>query len=40
LLHQAAPDGTPLHEVERALWQPVLRLVNQALQHSFTLKGS
>jgi hypothetical protein len=40
LLHQAAQDGTPLHEVERSLWQQVLRIGNQALQHFFTLLGS
>jgi hypothetical protein len=40
LVHRAAHDGTPVHEVERAVWQQVLRIGRQALQLFFTLHGS
>jgi hypothetical protein len=40
LIQQAAQDGTPVHEVERAIWQQVLRIGRQALQQFFTLHGS
>jgi hypothetical protein len=40
LVHRAAHDGTPVHEVERAVWDQVLRIGRQALQLFFTLHGS
>ncbi len=40
LVHQAVRDGTAAHEVERAVWDQVLRLGRQALQLFFTLHGS
>jgi len=40
LVYQAAHDGTAAHEVERAVWERVLRLGRQALQLFFTLQGS
>jgi len=40
LVHQAARDGTAVHEVERAIWDQVLRIGRQALQLFFTLHGS
>ena len=40
LVHQAAHDGTAVHEVERAVWDQVLRIGRQALQLFFTLHGS
>jgi hypothetical protein len=40
LVHQAARDGTAVHEVERAVWDQILRLGRQALQLFFTLLGS
>jgi hypothetical protein len=39
-VHQAAHDGTAVHEVERAVWDQVLRIGRQALQLFFTLHGS
>jgi hypothetical protein len=38
-LHQAARDGTPLHEVERALWWQVLAIGRLALGHFFDCLG-
>jgi hypothetical protein len=38
-LHQAARDGTPLHDVERAVWQQVLALGHLALGHFLALLG-
>jgi hypothetical protein len=35
ILHQAARDGTPLHEVERAVWRQVLAIGRLALGHFF-----
>jgi len=40
LVHQAAHDGTAVHEVERAIWEQVLRIGRQTLQLFFTLLGS
>jgi hypothetical protein len=40
LVHQAAQDGTAVHEVERAIWGQILRIGRQALQLFFTLQGS
>jgi hypothetical protein len=40
LVHQAARDGTAVHQVERAIWQLVLRIGRQALQQFFALQGS
>jgi hypothetical protein len=40
LVHQAVQDGTAAHEVERAVWQQVLRIGRHALQLFFTLHGS
>jgi hypothetical protein len=40
LVHQAAQDGTAVHEVERAIWEQVLRIGRQALQQFLTLQGS
>ena len=40
LIQQAAQDGTPVHEVERALWQQLLSIGRQALQQFFTTHGS
>jgi hypothetical protein len=39
IVRQAARDGTPLHEVERALWQQLLRIGRQALTAFFALLG-
>jgi hypothetical protein len=38
-LAAAAAAGTPVHEVERGLWQQLLRLGHQLLQHFFALLG-
>jgi hypothetical protein len=40
LVRQAAHDGTPVHEVERAIWDQVLRIGRHALQQFFALHGS
>jgi hypothetical protein len=40
LVHQAAQAGTAVHEVERALWEQVLRIGRQALQLFFRLQGT
>lgn len=40
LVHQVAHDGTAVHEVERAIWDQVLRIGRQALQLFFALHGS
>jgi hypothetical protein len=40
VVHQAVHDGMAVHEVERAVWQQVLRIGRQALQLFFTLHGS
>lgn len=39
-VQQAAQTGTPVHELERAIWQQVLRLGFLALQQLFTLLGT
>lgn len=39
ILHQAARDGTPLHEVERAVWRQVLAIGRLALGHFFDSLG-
>lgn len=39
LLHQAARDGTPLHELELAIWKRILLLGRQALHFYFALLG-
>ena len=39
LLHQAASDGSALHEVELAIWKRVLLLGRQALQYFLALLG-
>jgi hypothetical protein len=36
----AAAQGTPVHEVERGLWQRVLQLGRTTLGHFFALQGS
>jgi hypothetical protein len=40
LIRQAAQDGSPVHEVERAIWQRVLDIGRQALRQFFALHGS
>jgi hypothetical protein len=40
LVVQAAKKGQPVHEVERAIWQQVLRIGHQALGKFFNLLGS
>ena len=40
LVQQAAQQGTPVHEVERGLWQQFLRLGQQLLTDFFTQVGS
>jgi hypothetical protein len=40
LVHQAARDATAVHEVERGLWEHLLRIGRQALQQFFNLLGS
>ena len=40
LVQQAARDGTAAHEVERAVWDHILRIGRQALQLFFALHGS
>src|SRR5215212_3440589 len=39
-VHQAARQGTPAHEVEKALWGKVLALGHQALGLFFRLQGT
>ncbi len=39
-VHDAAQLGTPVHEVERALWQHVLQLGHLLLERFFALLGS
>jgi hypothetical protein len=39
LLHQAAHDGTPLHQVEHDIWNRVLALGHQALGYFLALLG-
>jgi hypothetical protein len=39
LVRKAAGDGTPLHELERAVWQQVLRIGRHALASFFALLG-
>jgi hypothetical protein len=39
-VHDAAEKGTPVHEVERAVWQHVLRLGFLLLEQFFALLGS
>jgi hypothetical protein len=40
LVQQAAHDGTAVHDVERALWEQILRIGRLSLQQFFTLVGS
>jgi hypothetical protein len=40
LIVQAAQDGQPVHEVERAIWQQVLQIGRLALGQCFGLLGS
>jgi hypothetical protein len=40
LVVQAAQQGQPVHEVEKAIWQQVLRIGHQALAQFFKLLGS
>jgi hypothetical protein len=40
LIHQAARDSTALHEVERLIWQQILRIGRQALQLFLDLQGT
>ena len=40
VIQQAAQLGTPVHEVERAVWEQMLRIGRQTLQQFFTLLGS
>jgi hypothetical protein len=40
LIHQATQDGTALHEVERLIWQQVLRIGRQTLQQFLDLQGT
>jgi hypothetical protein len=40
LIHQAARQGTAIHEVERALWQEVLRIGRQCLGQFLALQGN
>jgi hypothetical protein len=40
VIQQAVRDATPVHEVERALWDWCLRLGFLALQQFFTTLGS
>jgi hypothetical protein len=39
-IHQAAREGTAIHEVERALWQQVLRIGRQCLGQFLALQGN
>jgi hypothetical protein len=39
LVLQAARDGQPIHEVERAIWQQVLQLGKHYLMHFLALQG-
>jgi hypothetical protein len=39
-VHQAAHHDTPIHEVERTVWQQVLRLGRALLEHFLTLVGT
>jgi hypothetical protein len=39
-VHQAAAQGTPAHEAERAIWQQVLAVGHAALAHFFALHGT
>jgi len=39
LLHQAARDGTPLHEVELAIWKRILQIGRQSLHYFLALLG-
>jgi hypothetical protein len=39
LVHQAAKDGTPLHEVERLIWERILLLGRQSLRLFLDLLG-
>src|SRR5947209_16741389 len=36
----AATQGTPVHDVERGIWQRLLQLGRSALGHFFALQGS
>jgi hypothetical protein len=38
-LHEASRDGRPIHEVEREIWQQVLRLGNRCLAQFLALQG-
>lgn len=38
-VHEAARDGRPMHEVERGIWQQVLRLGKQCLTQFLALQG-
>lgn len=40
LLHDAARQGVPVHEVERAVWQKVLRIGRHCLGQFFALHGT
>jgi hypothetical protein len=40
LVHQAAQQGTAIHEVERVLWQQVLRIGRQCLGQFLALQGN
>ena len=37
---RAARDGEPIHEVEKAVWEQLLRLGREALTQIFTLLGN
>src|SRR5690242_13788961 len=39
-VRSAATQGTPVHEVERALWQRLLQLGRTTLGHFFALQGT
>lgn len=39
LLHQAATDGTPLHQVELTIWKHVLQIGRQSLRYFLALQG-
>jgi hypothetical protein len=39
-VHEAARHGTPVHEVERAIWQQVLQLGHLLLERFFALLGT
>lgn len=40
LIHEAARQGTAIHEVERAIWQEVLRIGRQCLGQFLALQGN